>query len=482
VKSWGAGTSGQLGNGANASSSVPVAVSGLSSGVTAVSGGGFHSLALLSDGTVKSWGLNGNGQLGNGTLTSSNVPVSVSALSGVAAISAGQAHNVALLSDGSLSSWGWNNEGQLGNGSIGEGQPTAAPVTGASGVTSFGAGGYYSLDYSPPPPTVTGIAPSEGPQAGGTTVTISGSEFDDASAVKFGTAEATSFAVDSDTSITAVSPPGSATVDVTVTTPGGTSTTGEADRFTYVHEAAEDLPEVGRCVRTTGTGAYKYNGCVVPSTGHTGNFEWMPGPGAKPNFAANSQEAILTTAGSARITCGPSEVAGGWSGPRTATLTLTLRGCQNSATGKACQSNPTQPSEIATQALAGDLGFIAGKGGQKPKVGLDIAPKAPATALVSFTCGGPPGEPVGEAWTLAGSVIGEVKPIDAMRSEFKLLYRARGAKQLPEGFEGASKDTLTAKRVVGSETKTEGVGLTLREERATILAEGEEKLEFKAKL
>jgi alpha-tubulin suppressor-like RCC1 family protein len=482
VVAWGEGTSGQLGNGANADSDVPVAVSGLSSGVTAVSGGGFHSLALLSDGTIRSWGLNGNGQLGNGTLTSSNVPVTVSGLSGVAAIAAGQAHNVALLSDRSLSSWGWNNEGQLGNGSIGEAQPAPAPVTGASGVTSFGAGGYYSLSYSPPPPTVSGIAPNEGPRAGGTTVTISGTEFNGATAVKFGSSEAASFTVNSDKSISAVSPPGTGTVDVTVTTPGGTSATSEADRFTYVKAAGEGLPEVGRCIKVAGTGAYTRRNCLETSPGHNGAYEWLPGPGLGSGFGAQATSVTLQTA-AATVSCTHAQLSGQWSGAKTASVSVTLAGCHDSSS-RSCQSSPTAPGEVSTaQALEGELGFISGKGALRPKVGIDLKPKAPATTLVSFTCGGPPGEVgAGELWTLEGSVIGAVKPIDSMKLVFKLLFKARGTRQSPERFEGGVKDTLVAKRLIGAETKSEDAGLTLRGERATIAATNQERLEIKAKV
>ncbi|WP_345718612.1 IPT/TIG domain-containing protein [Kineosporia mesophila] len=83
-------------------------------------------------------------------------------------------------------------------------------------------------------PTVTNVSPSAGPVAGGTSVTITGTGLTGATAVKFGSANATSFTVNSATSITAVSPAGSAgAVDITVVTPGGTSATSANDRFTY---------------------------------------------------------------------------------------------------------------------------------------------------------------------------------------------------------------------------------------------------------
>src|SRR5207302_5410085 len=74
-----------------------------------------------------------------------------------------------------------------------------------------------------------------GTTAGGTVVTITGASLTGASAVRFGTVDATGVSVASATQITATSPAGIAgVVDVTVTTPGGTSPTGSADRFTYV--------------------------------------------------------------------------------------------------------------------------------------------------------------------------------------------------------------------------------------------------------
>jgi alpha-tubulin suppressor-like RCC1 family protein len=88
----------------------------------AVAAGGFHSLALKSDGSVWAWGGNGNLQLGrNSTEAGSATPAPVlteggAALTGVAAISAGLEHSVALKTDGSLLAWGRNNFGQLGDG------------------------------------------------------------------------------------------------------------------------------------------------------------------------------------------------------------------------------------------------------------------------------------------------------------------------------------------------------------------------------
>lgn len=86
---------------------------------------------------------------------------------------------------------------------------------------------------TPPVPTVTGINPTSGLAAGGTPVIITGSSFTGASTVSFGSTPASNFTVDSDTQIKTVSPAGTGTVHVTVTTPGGISATNAADQFTY---------------------------------------------------------------------------------------------------------------------------------------------------------------------------------------------------------------------------------------------------------
>lgn len=114
MAAWGYNFSGQLGNGTTAISRVPGAIAGLSE-VTAVAAGKAHSTALLANGTVMAWGNNEEGQLGGGTkATKSTVPVAVKGLSGVTAIAAGGEHGLALLSDGTVMSWGSNLARQLG--------------------------------------------------------------------------------------------------------------------------------------------------------------------------------------------------------------------------------------------------------------------------------------------------------------------------------------------------------------------------------
>ncbi len=121
-------------------------------------------------------------------------------------------------------------------------ESTSDCVAGGSGT---GAVGGLLLTYGQlaiPVPTVTLINPTTGPAIGGVTVTITGSGFTGATAVDFGTTPATSYQVVSDTEVTATAPESSGTVDVTVTTPGGTSTTGPGDQFTYQSAVAPGAP------------------------------------------------------------------------------------------------------------------------------------------------------------------------------------------------------------------------------------------------
>jgi len=121
-KCWGQNTNGQLGNGSTGDSAVPADVFGLSSGISSISTGLFHTCALTNSDSVKCWGLNSSGQLGDGTSTDNLLPVSVIGLpkgKGISKISAGGQHTCALFQNGSIMCWGENWSGQLGNGQSG---------------------------------------------------------------------------------------------------------------------------------------------------------------------------------------------------------------------------------------------------------------------------------------------------------------------------------------------------------------------------
>lgn len=123
-----------------------------------VLGGGGHTIALLTDGTVWTWGNNEYGKLGN-NLANSNLidttydsslpqqvhgPDNVGYLSNIVAISAGEIHNTALKSDGTVWTWGWNAFGQLGDGTTIDAH-TPVQVAGLSNIVAISARAYHGL-------------------------------------------------------------------------------------------------------------------------------------------------------------------------------------------------------------------------------------------------------------------------------------------------------------------------------------------------
>lgn len=154
LASWGYGTYGELGNGSTSSSPVPVSVttSGVLNGktISQVSSGRNMTCVLDTAGLAYCWGGNSDGQLGNGTTTSSNVPVVVSMPDGVrfSSISVGAAHVCAVSTTGAGYCWGWSGQGELGGAT--PVSPftvtTPQPVTMPTGKTfrSISAGNRYT--------------------------------------------------------------------------------------------------------------------------------------------------------------------------------------------------------------------------------------------------------------------------------------------------------------------------------------------------
>ena len=150
VKCWGATTDNNTAN-----SNVPVDVSGLGGGVTAITAGGLHACAITRGGGVKCWGWNREGELGNGSRTDSKSPVEVSGLTrGVTALAQGSTHgsfNVlmdtstcALTSAGGVKCWGPNGDGQLGNGTTRDSSRPVEVSGLTSGITAIAVGGSHT--------------------------------------------------------------------------------------------------------------------------------------------------------------------------------------------------------------------------------------------------------------------------------------------------------------------------------------------------
>ena len=132
VQCWGNNDYGQLGDGTNKGSNVPVNVLGIGGGKT-ITAGGNHT-CVLAGSDVWCWGENSQGQLGDGTTTNRNIPVMV--LSNVVDITAGLDYTSAIMNYGQVMCWGNNDNGQLANGTTTDSTvPTLASlITGISNV------------------------------------------------------------------------------------------------------------------------------------------------------------------------------------------------------------------------------------------------------------------------------------------------------------------------------------------------------------
>jgi hypothetical protein len=221
-----------------------------------------------------------------------------------------------------------------------------------------------SLHVIVPVPTVTSAAPTSGTVYGGTSVSISGTGLTGASAVDFGGVAATSYAVNSDSSITAVSPASSTgTVDVTVTTTGGVSTTSAGDQFTFTAPTITISP----ATLPDGKQGAAYTQSLSASGDQGGTYAFELGSGALPNGV---------TLGSDGTISGTPTESGTFDFTVTATGTDSYSGSSNYTLGIAT-SVPTITSVSPAASEDGDSVTITGTDLDGATATIDGQPASP---------------------------------------------------------------------------------------------------------
>lgn len=149
VLCWGDNDGGELGDSTTTGSRLPVAVTGLAEPIISLSLGYEHSCAVTAAGAVKCWGANGDGQLGNGINTNSAIPVQIASLADISLVQTGRWHTCALNNAGYTSCWGFNYYNQLGDdsGDYSSNLPVnAAAQTGVAEAISLGSYNSCALD------------------------------------------------------------------------------------------------------------------------------------------------------------------------------------------------------------------------------------------------------------------------------------------------------------------------------------------------
>ncbi len=140
VRCWGDNTHGEVGDGTTAPRNAPVLVTDLGTSALDVSFGGSHACALMRGGTVRCWGDNARGQLGDATQTERPRPVLVMGLFDAVRVSAGARHTCAIRATGELFCWGDNSDGQLGRPSSDAFRSAPVKVDGVQGAVESSAG------------------------------------------------------------------------------------------------------------------------------------------------------------------------------------------------------------------------------------------------------------------------------------------------------------------------------------------------------
>jgi hypothetical protein len=243
--------------------------------------------------------------------------------------------------------------------------------------------------------------------------------------------------------------------------------------------ASASFPELGRCVKvaTAGTGVFVKENCIAVSKKHTGEYEWEPGPGAKPAFKETLSGPQLETTSGEKIGCTAIQLLGEYTGAKSRKITKFIGiGCENVTHHTSCYTNPDTPSKIESEnELSSELGPIPGSKSLVPWAGWDFKSASSLMPIVAFFCGEAKGL---ITFKLEGSVIGRVVKTNLMLSSFGAIYKETEGKQLVTSFIGGEPDVLSLSEMeFGSiETKTHEAGL-----KSTGEITDEEALEIKAK-
>ncbi len=481
ILAWGDDVDGELGNGESGSGAAqpkPVAVK-VVTGATAVSAAGHHSFALLSGGTADAWGGDefgqvGDGRYGSGRAVSEPVPLACSpaGLVGLAgnfyagfALGDGSGYDCPVVEEASPSKLpdaggatvtitGRNFTGAsevffenfehsanaehfevvspteiVAISPPGEYKEASVRVTTAAGTSGQTGGSRVEYELG-----IASVKPDHGAPAGGTTVTISGEDLAGAKAVRFGSTPATSFKVNNEYTISAVAPAGSGVADVTVETSSGTTPTSVRDQFVY-----QAAPEWGTCVEVAPHEASFGKNTCVTSSATKNKYEWFPAVNGWHTLAhAGFSVAPLNislAAGGSTFACTGSSASGSLTGPQQLSLALKLTSCTAKIAGHSasCSSEGAAAGEVRAS-LEGTLGVISGAGAAKPKVGVAVGSSAP---WLQASCGG-------QAVSVRGAEIAEVKTIDKMASKFTWQAKLSSGHPTVTRFEGGPEVTPQA--------------------------------------
>ena len=132
---WGINSSGQLGDNTTVAKSSPVTTAGGGTNWKQVSGGGYHTAAIKTDGTLWGWGRNDIGQLGGNNTANYSSPIpQLYGGTNWKQVACGYYHTAAIKTDGTLWTWGSGNSGRLGDNTV---VAKSSPVTTIAGGTNW---------------------------------------------------------------------------------------------------------------------------------------------------------------------------------------------------------------------------------------------------------------------------------------------------------------------------------------------------------